>query len=69
MAELITLARPYAKGAFEHALDAKQLTLWSEMLSFASQVVNDESMQQILTNPHYTKEDQKNAILKVCEDN
>lgn len=68
MAELTTLARPYAKAAFEHALEAKQLAEWSEMLGFAASVVNDESMQQLLTSPHFTKEDQKDAILKVCQD-
>lgn len=68
MAELTTLARPYAKAAFEYAIEAKQLTEWSEMLGFAALVVSDELMQQLLTSPHLTKEDQKNAMLKVCED-
>lgn len=68
MAELTTLARPYAKAAFEHALQAKQLAEWSDMLGFAAQVVSDESMQQLLTSPHFTKDDQGNAMLKVCED-
>ena len=68
MAELTTLARPYAKAAFEYALEAKQLPEWSEMLSFATHVVNDESMQQILTSPHFTKESQCDAMLSVCAD-
>ena len=68
MAELTTLARPYAKAAFEFALEAKQLAEWSDMIGLAAQVVSDESMQQLLTSPHFTKEDQKDAMLKVCED-
>lgn len=68
MAELTTLARPYAKAAFEYAIEAKQLAEWSDMLGLASQVVSDESMQQLLTSPHFTKEDQRDAMLKVCED-
>ncbi|TQV71049.1 F0F1 ATP synthase subunit delta [Aliikangiella marina] len=68
MAELTTLARPYAKAAFEFALEAKKLAEWSDMIGFASQVVSDESMQQLLTSPHFTKEDQRDAMLKVCED-
>jgi F-type H+-transporting ATPase subunit delta len=67
MAELTTLARPYAKAAFEYAIEAKQLAEWSDMLSLASQVVSDESMQQLLTSPHFTKEDQKDAMLKVLD--
>jgi F-type H+-transporting ATPase subunit delta len=68
MAELTTLARPYAKAAFEYAIEAKQLAEWSEMLGFAAQIVSDEAMQQLLTSPHFTKENQKDAMLKVCED-
>lgn len=68
MAELTTLARPYAKAAFEHAIETKQLAEWSTMLCFAALVVADESMQQLLTSPHLTKEDQKNAMVKVCEE-
>lgn len=68
MAELTTLARPYAKAAFEYAIEAKQLAEWSDMLGLAAQVVSDESMHQLLTSPHFTKEDQRDAMLKVCED-
>ena len=68
MSELTTLARPYAKAAFEYAIEAKQLAEWSDMLSLAAQVVSDEAMQQLLTSPHFTKEDQRDAMLKVCED-
>lgn len=68
MAELTTIARPYAKAAFEYALEAKQLAEWSGTLAFAAGVVSDESMQQLLTSPHFTNEDQKDAMLKVCQD-
>ena len=68
MAELTTLARPYAKAAFEYAIEVKQLAEWSELLGFATQVVSDESMQQLLNSPHFTKNDQQNAMLKVCSD-
>ena len=68
MAELTTLARPYAKAAFEYAIEAKQLAEWSEMLCFAAQIVSDESMQQLLTSPHFTKQDQQEAMLKICAD-
>ena len=68
MAELTTLARPYAKAAFEYAIEAKQLAEWSELLGFATQVVSDESMQQLLNSPHLTKDDQQDAMLKVCAD-
>ena len=67
MAELTTLARPYAKAAFEYAIEAKKLAEWSEVLSFAAQVVSDEAMQELLTSPHFTKEDQLAAMVTVCQ--
>ena len=42
MAELSTLARPYAKAAFEYALDHNQLTQWHQQLATAAAVVADE---------------------------
>ena len=68
MAELTTLARPYAKAAFEYAIEAKQLAEWSDMLGFAAGVVSDEAMQQLLSSPHLSKEDQRDAMLKVAGD-
>ena len=68
MADLTTLARPYAKAAFEYAIEAKQLAEWSELLGFVTQVVSDESMQKLLNSPHLTKDDQQDAMLKVCSD-
>lgn len=43
MSELITVARPYAKAAFDFALEQHQLDKWQEMLQFSALVVeNDE---------------------------
>lgn len=67
MAELTTIARPYAKAAFEYAMQADQLANWSQMLGFAAQVVADEMMQQVLTSPHLGKQEQAEAMLAVCE--
>jgi len=38
MAELSTLARPYAKAAFQAAVDAGEVQAWSDMLSYAGAV-------------------------------
>ena len=68
MAELTTVARPYAKAAFEHAMAANSLQSWSEMIGFTAAVVADEQMSMLLTSPHLTKEQQCEAMLKVCSD-
>jgi F-type H+-transporting ATPase subunit delta len=54
MASLTTLARPYAKAAFELARDADALANWDEMLQLAGEVVADASMAAVLKNPHVT---------------
>ena len=48
MAELTTLARPYAKAAFEHAQAHQQLANWSAMLGLAAAVSQDDTMQRLL---------------------
>ena len=42
MAELTTLARPYARAAFEHALAGSALGAWADALSTAAAVVSDD---------------------------
>jgi F-type H+-transporting ATPase subunit delta len=51
MADKITIARPYAKAAFEEANAAKQLGSWSETLRTAAAVVHDPRVQNLLGNP------------------
>jgi F-type H+-transporting ATPase subunit delta len=41
MAQAITLARPYARAAFELAHEAGALGAWSQALAFAAQVAKD----------------------------
>ncbi|ARU59599.1 MAG: F0F1 ATP synthase subunit delta [Pseudomonadales bacterium] len=67
MAELSTIARPYAKAAFQAALSADQLADWSAMLAFASQVAQDVTMKDVLDNPSLTNEQKANAFADVCE--
>ncbi len=56
MAEKITVARPYAKAAFEYARDHKRFAEWSQMLSTAATVVADERVATLLGNPRVTPE-------------
>jgi F-type H+-transporting ATPase subunit delta len=48
---LATLARPYAKAAFELARDEQALGAWDDMLGLAAAIVSDESMARLLDNP------------------
>src|ERR1700731_343677 len=51
MADKTTVARPYAKAAFEEAKAHDQLEPWSETLRTASIVVQDPRVQRLLGHP------------------
>ncbi|MGB2115138.1 MAG: F0F1 ATP synthase subunit delta, partial [Marinobacter adhaerens] len=48
MAELTTLARPYAKAVFKAAQDQNAVDQWDQALSFAAQVAADQEVVNIL---------------------
>ena len=51
MAELTTVARPYAKAAFEYARGAGELAGWSSMLALAAAVVANADFNQYISRP------------------
>lgn len=51
MAELTTLARPYAKAVFDAAQNQNAVDLWDQALAFAAQVAADQEVKNILANP------------------
>ncbi len=54
MSSLTTLARPYAKAAFELAEAEQALTGWDDMLGLASDIVTEPSMASLLGNPDFS---------------
>ena len=66
MAELTTLARPYAKAAFEHALASQQLANWSAMLGLAAAVSEDDRMRQVFKAPRLTSKQKATTFVEVC---
>ena len=69
MSELTTLARPYAKAAFEYAQSTDALTDWSGMLVFAATAVQESTFAAYLDNPALTRDQASKAMLTVCGDN
>ena len=51
MAELLTIARPYAEAAFKSARDANTLGPWSDALSRLAQVAHNDTAREVLGNP------------------
>ncbi len=68
MAELITLARPYAKAAFEFALAAKDLAGWQQALSVAAAVSADSSVIGLLASPNMTTVEKGEKFTELCGD-
>ena len=68
MAEISTIARPYAVAAYKLGREQKSLAQWSEMLSFATAVASDAQMQAYIQDPKVVSSELQSAFLKVCGD-
>jgi F-type H+-transporting ATPase subunit delta len=68
MAELTTLARPYARAAFDIANRDSQLDLWLAALNGAAAVITDSKVQAYLASPGLTAEQRSAAIVDVLGD-
>lgn len=65
MSDLTTIARPYAKAAFDFAVEHSALTQWSEMLMFAAEVANHPSMKDV-QDSGFSSEKLSEIWLAVC---
>jgi len=66
MAELVTIARPYAEAIFALAKERNELSKWSDMLTLLVTVFDDSRIQSAIANPKVTKADIERLILAVC---
>lgn len=66
MSETMTIARPYAKAAFELAQAGGELKTWSEMLAFASAVVTDERIAALTHDPRVGHARLAGLLLEIC---
>ncbi len=67
MSENTTVARPYAKAAFEHALATGTLQPWADFLQFVAAATQDAALAALLDNPRVPKATRLAALLAVCE--
>ncbi|MBB3329831.1 F-type H+-transporting ATPase subunit delta [Halomonas campaniensis] len=67
MAETSTVARPYAKAAFEYARDHKALDAWSEWLGKVGMVVASQDVQKLLSSPKLDDERKVALVLEVAD--
>ena len=66
MSELTTVARPYAKAAFDFAVEANAIESWLEMLVFAAEVSKDATVNEYLSGGA-SVEQATDIFLKVCD--
>lgn len=68
MAELITVARPYAEAVFSLATEQNRLNEWSSSLAWLAAMVNNPDLAEVATNPKHTAEEVEALILGVLGD-
>ena len=66
MAEIATIARPYAEAVFSLAKQAGTLSAWSEQLALANAVAADPEMQRLAADPNVSAEQLNALFAAVC---
>src|SRR3989304_10035976 len=62
----ITIARPYARAAFEQAGADGELALWSTMLGLLGLIASDPLMHAIIKNPKISHALLTKILLDIC---
>ena len=68
MAEISTIARPYAVAIFNLAKEENTLSEWSDMLSFMSGVVENKAINSFVLDSKVLDTDREQLILNICGD-
>src|SRR5450631_970988 len=68
VAERATIARPYAKAAFEYARAAKAFAEWSQGLRAAAEIVADPRLAALTKDPQWGQADLVSIITDVAGD-
>jgi F-type H+-transporting ATPase subunit delta len=66
VAERATIARPYAKAAFEYARDSRAFAEWSEGLKAAAEIVADPRVAALTKDPAWSQADLTSIITDVA---
>ncbi|HGD8539919.1 TPA: F0F1 ATP synthase subunit delta [Escherichia coli] len=67
MSEFITVARPYAKAAFDFAVEHQSVERWQDMLAFAAEVTKNEQMAELLSGALAPETLAESFIAVCCE--
>lgn len=67
MADRATIARPYARAAFEHAREEKDLAAWSKLLGASAAAIADARVERLLGHPLVTGEQLVGLLVDVSK--
>ena len=67
MAEISTIARPYATAVFNFADESKGLSNWSDTLVLLSAIIQDEHIKSIIEDSKVLDSEREDLILNVCK--
>ncbi|MBS0055397.1 F0F1 ATP synthase subunit delta [Yersinia sp. Marseille-Q3913] len=67
MSEFVTVARPYAKAAFDFAVEHQAVERWQNMLAFTAQVTRNEQIAELLSGA-VAPETMSKTFIAVCGD-
>lgn len=65
MSELTTIARPYAKAAFDFAVEQSAVEKWTEMLGFVAEVAKNDQIQAFL-NSSFSAQKIADTVISIC---
>lgn len=68
MAELNTLARPYARAVFDQAKSSSELDSWSKSLAMMVTIVEQDKVQQLIDAPSLTAKQKSDAFNGLLDD-
>jgi F-type H+-transporting ATPase subunit delta len=68
MADRLTVARPYARAAFEEAQERRSLPAWSKALRTGAEVVRDPRVGELMGNPHVTPDQVADLVIGIAGD-
>jgi F-type H+-transporting ATPase subunit delta len=69
MAELVTIARPYAKAIFEYATAENAVIAWHKVIDELAKIIQDHNMQLFIDHPKTSIQDIVSCVLQVLGQN
>lgn len=68
MAEVTTIARPYAEAVFKSAQTNKSIVAWSDMLKYAAAVSREAQIKALIGNPRISAKQLADIFHAICKD-